>query len=281
MTKRSVGDSALSVILAPGDWETAGFLFIIRVFVEIKELVNFGSVEILEQIHLFLFDAVGLELVCLQVFGCWVIYVGHKTLYTGLIAVGSKLAAKHFDVRINGILSVKRVTGRVHPDERLAGLDFAQERLFVRKRQDAGRIGEDETIVLLECRGGHFLPHFLVVADVVHRERAALLSEFTQDFFRGGNGTMAKTFGHGHHEKLPGCRRLRWEQKGAEQTEQTGYNEFVFHKFNEWPGFSSQAHQGLFCTGRHSFSVNSEVVKASLTSARVPPRRQPNQRSSA
>src|SRR5437667_4461241 len=223
MTKRSVEDSALSVILAPGDGETAGFLFIIRVFVEIKELVNFGSVEILEQIHLFLFDAVGLELVSLQMFGCWVIYVGHKTLYTGLIAVGSKLAAKHFDVRVNGVLPAKRVTGRVHSDERLAGLDFAQERLFVRKRQDAGRIGEDETIVLLECRGGHFLRHFLIVADVLHGERAALLSEFAQDFFRGGNGTMSKTFGHGHHENHLGRRRRHRNQKGEEQSELTSY----------------------------------------------------------
>src|SRR6266480_837579 len=138
MTKRSVEDSALSVILAPGDGETAGFLFVIRVLVEIKELVNFGSVEILEQIHLFLFDAVGLELVSFQMVGCWMIYVGHKTLYTGLIAVGSKLTAQHFDVGVNGVLPVKRVTGRVHPNERLAGFDLVQERLFIWKRQNAG-----------------------------------------------------------------------------------------------------------------------------------------------
>ena len=76
---------------------------------------------------------------CLMGILAWLIYVGFR------FSIKDQDGARPL-VSVNGVLLVKRVTGRVHPNERLAGFDLVQERLFIWKRQNAGCVGEDETI---------------------------------------------------------------------------------------------------------------------------------------
>src|SRR4051794_6082849 len=61
------------------------------------------------------------------------------TIDTNLSAVSEKLASEHFEVRF---VTVKRVAGRVHADEGLAGLDPLDKRVFVRDGQGSGSIGK-------------------------------------------------------------------------------------------------------------------------------------------
>jgi len=92
----------------------------------------------------------------------------------------------------------------VHANECLARFDGIDKCLFVRQRKIAGGIRKDKAVVFLEGLGCHFLRYFLVAAGVIHREIAALLRKFAQDFFRRGNGTVTKSLGDSHDQKLFG-----------------------------------------------------------------------------
>ena len=137
-------------------------------------------------------------------------------------------------VRKGLICSAKTPDSR---DETFAGADFAEERLLVGERQDAGGVGEKETVVALERVGGHFGGHLLVRADVIHGEGVALIGQFGQDLFGGGDGAMAEAFGDRDDEEFLGGRRFgggggeREEEETRQEPAEQGRCE-VFHRFD-------------------------------------------------
>ncbi len=152
-------------------------------------------------------------------------------IHFDLGVMGLKLAAEHFDIRRK---TVECVAGRVHADERFARLDPVNERLFVRQREVAGRVGKDGAVVLLQRVGFHLFSYLLFGARVVHGKCPAGFSNISQDFFGGGNGTMPKPFGHGHNEKFFRCRCLRSrnqkaDQRGCQQEFKQFRQGFIFH----------------------------------------------------
>src|SRR6266481_4323242 len=92
----------------------------------------------------------------------------------------------------------------MHSDESFSGFDPIKKRLFVWKRQDARRVGEDYAVVIFERGGRHLLGHVGVCANVVNGEVAALFGQFAEDFFSGRNRAVDETFCYSHDQKLFG-----------------------------------------------------------------------------
>ena len=114
-----------------------------------------------------------------------------------------EFAPKHFDIGI-GLGTFRPVEGvarRMHPDECLAVLNLVQERLFVRERQDARRVGKNEAVVLLQGIRRHFGGDLFVGPRVIHGEpRLWIVREFAQDLFGGRDRAVAEAFCHGDYQ---------------------------------------------------------------------------------
>ena len=105
MPQGSVEDAAFSVFFAPGNRVIAG-RFVVGMFVQHEEAVNFGAVEILHQINLVF------QVPCRwQRFASGIFCVLIDAIHFGLRVMLFEFSADHFDVGIDAILSVKSVGG--------------------------------------------------------------------------------------------------------------------------------------------------------------------------
>ena len=203
MTERSVEDAAFAIFFAPGNRVIAG-RFVVGMFVQHEEAVNFGAVEILHQIN-FVFQVPCRR----QRFAGGIFCVLVDAIHFGLRVMLFEFSADHFDIRIHAVLAVKRVGGRMHSDESFAGFNPIEKGLLIRERQYASCIGKDYAVVIFERGGRHLLGHVGVCANEVDGEVAALLGQFAEDFFSGRNRAVDETFCDSHDQKLFGCRFQR------------------------------------------------------------------------
>lgn len=143
----------------------------------------------------------------------------------------------------------------MHSDESFSGFDPIKKRLFVRKRQDARRVGEDYAVVIFERGGRHLLGHVGVCANEVYGEVAALLGQFAEDFFSGRNRAVNETFCDGHDQKLFGC---RFQRSGKfKQVEAQSESK------EQWPCGSD-----IHCFHMTVFGISSPIIETDLRGIR-------------
>ena len=152
-------------------------------FVERQEAVNFRAVKTLHNID-FIFDRERRA----KIFAGGMFRVLIDAGDFDLRAVGFEFGSNHFGVRIKRRVTAKCVGGRVHSDERVTIRNPFQKGVLVRQWQIAGRVGENNSVIIFQSCRRHFF-------------RESFCQFFPPNFFRRCLFWLGSTSDDVHHSE--------------------------------------------------------------------------------